>query len=229
VSKCILHVLLDSKHTVRFNPCALPFISNMTQPAQGQGLPTILKSEEIGPMSGPEPETTTTADEEENIDSDKDVQVRSCTMHATAGTRLLHWMWRRVASIADFITRCFASFWYRLDLGRQRNSRKREMIYSVVASGTKRCNVIGTAWLDFQREETRCPHHHQHRRHRHGLQPPMMQEIHLHPWLRERSMVPPQMPKIKANPPIVSTPILPWSANVQKRGAFSIRISRRAT
>lgn len=65
----------------------------MTQPAQGQGPPTIPKSEEIGPMSGPEPETTTTADEEENIESDKDVQVRTL-QHAMAGTHLLHWMWR---------------------------------------------------------------------------------------------------------------------------------------
>jgi hypothetical protein len=65
---------------IRLNPCALPFISNMTQPAQGQGPPTMPKSEEISPMSGPEPEpetTTAIAEGDENIDSDKDVQVRS--------------------------------------------------------------------------------------------------------------------------------------------------------
>ncbi|KAF8507071.1 TPR-like protein [Russula emetica] len=49
----------------------------MTQPAQGQGPPTMPKSEEISPMSGPEPETTTAIVEgDENIDSDKDVQAR---------------------------------------------------------------------------------------------------------------------------------------------------------
>lgn len=69
----------------------------MTQPAQGQGPPTIPKSDENGPMSGAEPETTTTADEEDNIDSDKDVQVRTCSMPRQAltsyigcGARRLH-------------------------------------------------------------------------------------------------------------------------------------------
>jgi hypothetical protein len=54
----------------------------MTQPAQGQGPPTTPKSGEISPMSGTEPETTATVEGDENIDSDKDVQVGTCTMVA---------------------------------------------------------------------------------------------------------------------------------------------------
>ena len=125
----------------------------MTQPAQGP--PTIPKSEEISPMSGPE--TTATVEEDEIIDSDEEKQV-----HTTAGTTR---KWR--AFIADL----FVLLWYRLDSRRQRNSRKREMIYFVVASGTKGCKVIGTGWLDFRREET-------HHLHLHDLQPPMAKDIH---------------------------------------------------
>jgi hypothetical protein len=47
----------------------------MTQPAQGQGPPTIPKNGEISPMS--EPESTATVEGDESIDSDKDVQVRT--------------------------------------------------------------------------------------------------------------------------------------------------------
>jgi hypothetical protein len=94
-------------------------------------------------MSGLELETTATVEGDENIDSDKDVQVRTM---AVAGTT---WKWR--ASIAD-LHALLALLWYSLDLRRQRNSRKREMINFVVASGTKRCKIIGMGWLDYRRE-----------------------------------------------------------------------------
>lgn len=74
VRASFIHVLLLVLAYVRFNPYALPFISNMTQPAQEP--PTIPKSGEFSPPSGPE--TTAAAEGDENIDhSDiKDVQVR---------------------------------------------------------------------------------------------------------------------------------------------------------
>jgi hypothetical protein len=129
--------------------------------------------------------------------------------------------WR--ASIADLYVRI--ALWYRLDLKRQTNTSKKGMIYFVIASGTKRCKVIGMGWLGFRREETH--HHHGNRHHCRGLQLPTMKEIPL--WLKGRFLVPPQKPIVKANPPIVSTSILHWSTNVPKRGASSMRISRRAT
>jgi len=198
----------------------------MTQPAQGQGAPTIPKSEKISPIS--EPETTATVEGDENIDSDDtDVQVRTCAMAGTTTT----WEVARFPGPSLTYTYCSGNVMYRLDLRRQRNSSKREMIYFVVASGTKRCKVIRTGWLDFRGEETRRHHHHhQHRLHRHDLPlPTTTKEIHIWLKLKGRFLVPPQVPKVTANPPILSKSILHWSTNVQKRGAFSRQISRHAT
>jgi hypothetical protein len=97
------------------------------------------------------------------------------------------------------------------------SSSKREMICFVMASGTRRYKAIGAVWLDYRRDT----------RHRHGHQPPTRKAIH--PRSRRRLLAPPQMPKVNTNPPVVSASNLLWSANVQKRGASSMRTSRRAT
>jgi hypothetical protein len=146
----------------------------MTQPSQEP--PTIPKRGEFSQMSGQE--TILTMEGDGDPDSDKDVQVRPI-----ADTI------RRV-SIADL----YVSLWYRLNLRRQRSSSKRETIYFVMASGTRRYKAIGVGWLDFRREI--------HHRLRHEHQPPTRKAIH--PLLKGRLLVPPQMSKINTNPPDVS-------------------------
>ena len=116
----------------------------------------------------------------------------------------------------------YALLWYRLNFGRQRSSSKRETTCFVVASGMRRCKAIGVVWHDFRRGDL----HHRHR-HRYSLQPPMTKAIH--PWSKGRLLMPSQMTKANPKLPVVSTSSLRWSANAQKRGVSSTRISRRAT
>jgi hypothetical protein len=162
--------------------------------------PTIQRSGgEFSPVSGQE---TTATEVDGNLDSDKGVQVR--TIHGSG-----------ISGAPPSLT---YMGWYRLDLRRQRSSSKREMTCFVVASGSRRCKAIGTGWLSFRRGDT----HHRHRhRHRHGLQALTRKATHLRP---KRRLALLQM----LNQPALTT-ILRWSANVQKRGVSSMRISLRAT
>jgi hypothetical protein len=186
----------------------------MTQPAQGQGPPTIPKSGEISPMSGPEPETTTT------VEGRTLILIRTCRC-AFAPWQALHGS-ARASSLT--YTHCFALVQARLEEAEELKQEGNDLFRRSKWNEALQSYRNGLARLPKRNFQNT---HHQHRRHRHGLQLPTTKEIH--PWLKGRFLVPPQMPKVKANPPIVSTSILHWSTNVQKCGAFSMRISRRAT